>query len=49
MIVRREHYYKKIKGKKSLKKKQNRKTTSYWLLGIIPLYISVEVISGDYF
>lgn len=29
-------------------KKQQVKTTSFWLFGIIPLFISSEVIGGDY-
>lgn len=49
MIVRREKYYTKSKGKYPLRKTQNRKMTSYWLLGVIPLFISIEVVSGSYF
>lgn len=48
MIVKRERYYIKAKGKYPFRKTQQRKMTSYWLLGIIPLYISIEVEGGDY-
>lgn len=47
MIVKREKYYvKRING--SLYDRQRRKKTSFWLFGIIPLYIKTEVLSGDY-
>lgn len=49
MIVKREKYYTKRFGKiGTYYKKQQRKRTSFWLFGIIPLYIKDEVISGDY-
>lgn len=51
MIVKREKYYTwystKDKGIYFLKS-QRRKRTSYWLLGIIPLFIKTEVLGGDY-
>lgn len=49
MIIRRERYYVKSKGKYPFRKTQNKKMTSYWLLGIIPIFISIEVLSGSYF
>lgn len=52
MIVRREKYFIKEWYKKdsydSHYRRQKRKRTSYWLLGIIPLFITTEVIDGDY-
>jgi hypothetical protein len=49
MIVKREKYYiKYINKTKYSVGKQQRKRTSFWLLGIIPLYIKDEVINGDY-
>lgn len=51
MIVKREKYYTKhwhdgnsIHDYHS----QKRKCTSYWLFGIIPVFINIEVLSGDY-
>jgi hypothetical protein len=54
MIVKREKYYKKWVRKNDYdrfwvkKGRQYMKRTSFWLFGIIPIYISNEVISGDY-
>ena len=54
MIVKREKYYKKWVRKNDYdrfwekKGRQYRKRTSFWLFGIIPIYISNEIISGDY-
>ena len=50
MIVKREKYYiKKInKIGNTYYGSQKIKRTSFWLLGIIPLYIKNEVVSGDY-
>lgn len=50
MIVKREKYYTKRFGKigNTYYKQQQRKRTSFWLFGIVPLYIKDEVISGDY-
>lgn len=52
MIIKREKYYIKHFKKDSYSKykdgKQYLKRTSYWLFGIIPLYIKIEVQSGDY-
>lgn len=49
MIIKRERYYVKLKGRHSSRKIQKRKMTSYWLLGVIPLFISIEVLGGYYF
>ena len=46
MIVKRERLYKKFFDNYTVV--QARKRTSYWLLGIIPLYIKTEILSGDY-
>ena len=49
MIVKREKYYVKYLGKYAYKmSKQFIKRTSYWLFGIIPLYIKNEVQDGEY-
>lgn len=46
MVVKREKLYiKRINGNMQM---QKRKKTSFWLFGIIPLYIKDEVLSGDY-
>lgn len=46
----RKILYKKVKKDGYVTKvgKQNVKQTSFWLLGIIPLYIKNEIINGDY-
>lgn len=49
MIVKREHYYIKAKGKYPFRKTQQRKITMYLLLGIIPVFINVEILKGDCF
>lgn len=49
MIIKRERYYVKSKGKYPYRKTQSRKATSWWLLGIIPLFVSIEVLRGDCF
>lgn len=52
MIVKREKYF--VKRWKSgsymsfRDKSQRCKRTSYWLVGIIPVFIKTEVIDGDY-
>lgn len=52
MIVKKEKYY--IKKINIIDKKygcydtQNRKKTTYLLFGIIPIFISDEVIGGEY-
>lgn len=47
MIVKREKYYvKRINGNPY--DGQRRKKTSFWLFGVIPLYVKDEVLSGDY-
>lgn len=51
MIVKRERYYTKYWkcGSKILDYKiQERKMTSYWLFGIIPIFINIEILSGDF-
>ncbi len=49
MIVKREKYYvKRINRIGAYSESQNRKRTSFWLFGIIPLYIKDEVLSGAY-
>jgi hypothetical protein len=52
VVIKREKYYTK-KFKKDYFDKYNSgiqqcKQTSYWLFGLIPLYIKTEVIAGDY-
>lgn len=47
MIIKREKFYiKRING--IMYDMQKRKRTSFWLFGIIPLYIKEEVLSGNY-
>lgn len=52
MFVKREKYF--VKRWKSASymdfrdKSQRCKRTSYWLFGIIPVFIKTEVIGGDY-
>ena len=50
MIIRKEKYYiKKInKIGKTIYDVQERKRTTYLLLGIIPIFINDEVIGGKY-
>ena len=54
MIIKREKYFKKwvrINNYDKLWEKkgiQYRKRTSFWLFGIIPIYIRNEVVKGDY-
>lgn len=51
MIVKKERYYIKKINRKSYFQSfdtQKIKQTSFWLLGIIPLYIKNEVIEGQY-
>lgn len=51
MLIKRERYYiKRVKKDGYITKvgKQNVKQTSFWLFGIIPLYIKNEIINGDY-
>ena len=43
MIVRREKIY----SKKVSFYNETRRQTSYWLLGIIPLYIKNEILRRD--
>lgn len=43
MIVKIERYY----IKKLTVGAQKRRRTSFWLFGIIPLYIKNEFVSGD--
>ena len=50
MIVKREKYF--IKKVNKIGRKyfgqQKIKRTSFWLLGVIPLYIRNEIIGGDW-
>lgn len=51
MLVKRERYYiKRVKKDGYITKvgKQNVKQTSFWLFGVIPLYVKNEIINGDY-
>lgn len=51
MIIRKEKYYiKKINiiSRNKIYDTQERKRTTYLLLGIIPIFINDEVISGKY-
>lgn len=50
MLIKREKYYKKKINKSGTwyYELQRRKRTSFWLFGIIPLYIKDEYISGDF-
>lgn len=50
MLVKREKYFIKRINKinKTFYGEQKIKRTSYWLVGIIPLYIKNEVINGDW-
>lgn len=51
MIVKREKYYTKswnVGNLVSDRRSQSRKMTSYWLFGIIPVFISIEILRGDY-
>lgn len=50
MIIKKEKYYLKIINRRGryIYDTQRVKRTSYLLLGILPLYIKHEVISGSY-
>jgi len=51
MIVKREKYYTKYWNTGNSiydHHSQKRKRTTYWLFGIIPVFINIEVLSGDY-
>lgn len=52
MIVKREkyfiRYFKKYSWDDLRTVSQNCKRTSYWLLGVIPIFIKTEIIKGDY-
>lgn len=52
MIVKREkyfiRYFKKYISDKFNTASQECKRTSYWLFGIIPVFIKTEILKGDY-